>query len=78
MATKHQLQHYMFNNPNENLISQLGQVVTHLEVATFRLQYIQVSSFTQLYTYVQYLYTFKNCRIYIMTDPVWNLQQTST
>ena len=49
MATKHQLQHYMFNNPNEALILQLGQVITHLEVATFRLQHIQVSSFTQLY-----------------------------
>ena len=44
MATKHQLQHYMFNIPNETFDANFTLAVIHLETAAFRLQHIQVSS----------------------------------
>lgn len=57
MATKHQLQHYMFNNPNETLIMQLAPVVSNLEITTFILQHIQVSMhfYTSVNVYIIYL-----------------------
>ena len=44
MATKHQLQHDMFNNSDEPLNTNLTDAVIHLETAAFRLQNIQVSN----------------------------------
>ena len=75
MATKHQLQHYLFNNPNK---AQLAPVVTNLEITTFRLQHIQVSYVFYTSLNVGYIICLKYYRTYIMTDLVWNLQQAST
>ena len=44
MATKHHLQHYMFNNTDETLNTNLTDAIIHLETAAFRLQHIQVSN----------------------------------
>ena len=44
MATKHQLQHYMFKNSDEPINTNLTDAVIHLETAAFRLQHIQVSN----------------------------------
>ena len=52
MATKHQLQYYMFKNADETLNTNLTDAVIHLETAAFRLQHIQVSNLILIiYTY---------------------------
>ena len=63
MATKHQLQHYMFNIPNATLNANLTHAVIHLETAAFRLQHIQVSNtiIINLHIYI-YIYIY----IYIL------------
>ena len=61
MATKHQLQYYMFNNPKETLDTNFVHAVIQLEAATLRLQHIQLSYpvYCYIHDYVCVLSTFR-------------------
>ena len=75
MATKHQLQYYMFST-RETLNKNLVHAVIQLEAATFRLQHIQVSCLIYVHDYVYNLCLI--CRSYTLVGLVWNFQLVST
>ena len=75
MTIKHHLQHSIFHNPSKT--AKLTLAATHLETAAFRLQQLQVRK--NFYVPLQLVDNLLlNCRLYIITDLVWNLQPTST